>query len=106
MKDPIKLSATIITLNEEKKIERCLQSLIGVADEIVVVDSFSTDATASICRRYPVRFLKNEFGGYVAQKNYAVQHASYNHILALDADEQLSEELKKSILNIKDGWSE
>jgi glycosyltransferase involved in cell wall biosynthesis len=104
MAGPVKLSATIITLNEEKKIERCLQSLKGVVDEIVVVDSFSTDGTESICRQYGVSFLKNRFEGYVAQKNFAMQKASFDHILALDADEALSDELKASILAIKSSW--
>lgn len=105
MKDPIKLSATIITLNEEKKIESCLRSLIGVADEIVVVDSFSTDGTEEICRRYPVKFFKNKFDGYVAQKNFAMAQASHHHVLSLDADEMLSDDLKASILKVKDGWN-
>jgi glycosyltransferase involved in cell wall biosynthesis len=104
MKDPVKLSATIITFNEEKKIERCLRSLIGVADEIVVVDSFSTDGTEAICRNYPVKFIQNNFGGYVSQKNFAMNQASYDHILSLDADEMLSEELKSSVLTIKHSW--
>lgn len=104
MKDPIKLSATIITYNEEKKVERCLKSLIGVADEIIVVDSYSSDATEAICRRYPVKFLKNKFDGYVAQKNFAMRQASSDYILALDADEALSEELTQAILSVKDNW--
>ena len=104
MTDAVKISATIITFNEEKKIERCLQSLLGVADEIVVVDSFSTDETAAICARYPVVFIRNVFGGYIAQKNYAVEQASYDCILSLDADEVLSDELRASILAVKADW--
>ena len=72
MSRPVKISVTIITLNEEKKIERCLQSIQGVADEIVVVDSLSTDGTEAICLKYGARFIKNPFPGYVAQKNFAV----------------------------------
>jgi glycosyltransferase involved in cell wall biosynthesis len=101
-----RISATIITLNEEKKIERCLQSLQDVVDEIVVVDSFSTDATESICRRYGVRFIQHNFEGYVVQKNFAVQQATYDHILALDADEMLSDDLKHSILGVKSQWGD
>lgn len=104
MADPVKISATIITFNEEKKIEKCLQSLLGVADEIVVVDSFSTDQTAAICARYPVVFIRNTFEGYIAQKNYAVKQASNEYILSLDADEALSGELKASILSVKENW--
>jgi glycosyltransferase involved in cell wall biosynthesis len=100
----VKISATIITFNEDKKIERCLQSLMGVADEIVVVDSYSTDQTADICARYPVVFIRNTFDGYIAQKNYAVRQASHDYVLSLDADEVLSDRLKASILAVKSDW--
>lgn len=99
-----KISAVIITLNEELFIERCLASIVGIADEIVVVDSYSTDATEEVCRKFNVRFIKHEFEGYKDQKNYAVGLATYDHILSLDADEALSDELRKSILDIKDNW--
>ena len=104
MTGPVKLSATIITFNEERKIDRCLQSLQGIADEIIVVDSFSTDGTENICRKYGVIFIKNRFEGYVAQKNFAMRKTSFDHVLSLDADEALSEELKASILKIKVDW--
>jgi glycosyltransferase involved in cell wall biosynthesis len=104
MMSPVKISATVITLNEEKKLEACLQSLIGVADEILVVDSFSTDKTREICSRYPVRFIQNTFEGYVAQKNYAVKQATYDYILSLDADERLSEKLRDSVVEVKKNW--
>jgi glycosyltransferase involved in cell wall biosynthesis len=100
----VKISATVITFNEEKKIESCIQSLLEVADEIIVVDSCSTDRTESICRQYPVTFISHPFEGHVAQKNYALRQASYDHILSLDADERLSDELKESILKIKANW--
>jgi len=106
MNQPVKISVTIICLNEEKKIERCLKSVQEVADEIVVVDSFSVDSTESICRNYNVRFIQNAFPGYVAQKNFAMECASFDHILALDADEELSEELKNSIMTVKRGWGD
>lgn len=104
MSNPVKISATIITFNEEKKIAGCLQSLIGVADEIIVIDSCSQDRTEEICRKYGVRFISRPFEGYVAQKNYSMQQATYDHILALDADERLSEELRQSILAVKQNW--
>jgi len=104
MSNPVKISATIITFNEEKKIEGCLQSLLGVADEIIVIDSCSTDGTEKICRKYDVKFIRHAFEGYVAQKNFAVRQASFNYILALDADERVSDELKKSILEVKQNW--
>ena len=61
----VSISGVIITYNEEKKIERCLQSLIKVTDEIVVVDSFSTDKTEEICKKYSVKFVSQKFLGYV-----------------------------------------
>ncbi|HAN19921.1 MAG: glycosyl transferase [Bacteroidetes bacterium GWC2_33_15] len=100
----IKLSAVIITYNEEKKIERCLLSLKSVADEIVVVDSFSTDRTEEICLAHGAKFSKHPFEGYIEQKNYALTCASNDYILSLDADEALSEELKQSILKVKSKW--
>ena len=102
----LKLSGVIITFNEERNIERCLQSLVGVADEIVVVDSYSTDATKSICKKYDVQFIEQEFLGYVEQKNFALEQASFNHIVSLDGDEALSEELQESIKNIKTNWTQ
>lgn len=100
----IKLSAVIITLNEEKNIERCLQSLQGMADEIVVVDSFSTDATESICKRYGVRFFQNKFEGHIQQQIFAKDLALNDYILTIDADEALSDTLRDSILKIKSNW--
>jgi len=99
-----KISVVIITYNEAKNIERCLLSIRDVADEIVVVDSFSTDRTEKICRKYNVKFVQHEFLGHIEQKNFAVSKASYSHILSLDADEALSPELKKSILEVKENW--
>ncbi len=95
------ISAVIITFNEESYIEKCLESLKDLADEIVVIDSFSTDGTEKICRKYNARFISHAFEGYVEQKNFAVSQAKYRHVLSLDADEALSDELRKSILEIK-----
>ena len=100
-----KISAVIITYNEEVFIEKCLVSIEGIADEIIVVDSFSTDATEEICKKYNVRFVKHEFEGYRDQKNFALQFATHKNILALDADEALSDKLRESILAIKEKWS-
>ena len=96
-----KISAVIITYNEELFIEKCLSSIDGVADEIIVVDSFSTDGTEEICKKYNVKFVKHKFEGYRDQKNYALTLASHNNILSLDADEALSDKLRESILGIK-----
>jgi len=105
MSNEIKISATIITLNEEKKIEPCIRSLLPVADEIIVVDSCSTDKTKEICSKYPVRFISRPFEGYVAQKNFAVEQATHDYILSLDADERISEELQQSIRAVKKNWN-
>jgi glycosyltransferase involved in cell wall biosynthesis len=99
----MKLSVAIITFNEEKNIERCLQSIQPVADEIVVVDSLSTDATEAICKKYNVRFISEKFRGHIQQKNYALELTSHDFVLSLDADEELSAELTKSILEVKSG---
>ena len=96
-----KISATIITLNEEDKIRQCLGSLKDVADEIVVVDSLSTDNTRQICEEFGVRFVEQKWLGYSEQKNVANRIASHDWILSIDADEVLSERLKKSILEVK-----
>jgi glycosyltransferase involved in cell wall biosynthesis len=96
------ISAVIITLNEASSIERCLSSLDGIANEIVVIDSYSSDNTEEICRRYNTRFIKHQFDGYVEQKNYALSQAVYQYVLSLDGDEALSDDLKNSILKIKD----
>ncbi|MEO5561811.1 MAG: glycosyltransferase family 2 protein [Chitinophagaceae bacterium] len=97
-----KLSVTVITFNEEKKIGRCLQSLKEVADEIVVIDSLSTDATKEICLSHKVVFIENPFPGYIEQKNFALSKASHPNVLSLDADEALSDELIKSIRTEKE----
>jgi glycosyltransferase involved in cell wall biosynthesis len=97
----MKLSAVIITFNEERNIKRCLESLEGVADEILVVDSFSKDRTEQICRSFNVRFIQNPFEGHIQQKNYAIDQAQHEWILSLDADEALTAELKESIIKIK-----
>jgi glycosyltransferase involved in cell wall biosynthesis len=104
MDKPVKISAVIITYNEEKNIGRCLDSVREVADEIVVVDSYSTDKTKEICSSMNVKFLQHHFEGHIEQKNYAVSCAGYGHVLSLDADEALSEKLKQSILATKQNW--
>ena len=101
----IKLSGVIITFNEERNIEKCLKSLLPVVDEIIVVDSFSTDQTKSICLAYGVKFIEQTFLGYVEQKNFALKQASYNYIVSLDGDEALSKELQQSITNLKEHWT-
>ena len=101
----VKISAVIITYNEEINIARCIDSLKNVADEIVVLDSFSTDRTPEICKEKGVRFFQHEFDGHIQQKNRVITFASNSHCLSLDADETLSPELEKSILQVKENFS-
>lgn len=95
------LSAVVITFNEEKNIERCIKSLLPVADEIIIVDSYSTDRTKEISLKYNVKFFQMQWKGYAQTKNIANNKATFNWILSLDADEMLSPELQHSILKIK-----
>jgi len=97
----MKISATIITLNEEHNIGRCIQSLKGVADEIIVLDSHSTDNTKRICEEAGVRFEARAWEGYSASKNYLNNLAQYDYILSLDADEALDAELRAALLAVK-----
>ena len=97
-----KISACIISYNEESKIEDCLKSLKGVADEIIVVDSLSSDETKEIVKKYTDKVYDQKFLGHIEQKNLAVEKASNDWILSLDCDERLTDELKASILKIKD----
>ncbi len=97
----VPLSVVIITLNEERNIGRCLESVKDIADEVIVVDSNSTDATIDIARKYGAKVVLQPFLGYGAQKNFAAQQASHDWILSLDADEALSPELRESILSAR-----
>ena len=97
----MKISVVIITKNEERNILRCLHSVQDVADEIVVVDSGSTDDTAAICEQFGVKFVHQDWLGYSEQKNFANNLAANDWILSIDADEELSDELKISIFNYK-----
>lgn len=97
----IKISVVIITLNEEKNIARCLESVRHIADEILVVDSLSTDRTREICGIYSARFVEQKFLGYVEQKNFALKLATHDYVLSLDADEALDGRLQKEILKVK-----
>lgn len=100
----VKISAVIITYNEEKNISRCIESVRPVADDIVVIDSFSKDKTKLICAEKGVRFIEHTFIGHIEQKNFAVTQAIHDYVLSLDADEYLSEDLTKSILKVKETW--
>jgi len=96
-----RLSICVITLNEAHDLPRLLKSVEGIADEIVVVDSGSTDATLEIARSAGARVLARAWTNYAEQKNFAAAQASADWILLLDADEELSGELRASILEWK-----
>lgn len=102
----IKLSVIIISLNEERNIRRCLSSVKALADEIVILDSYSTDKTKEIAEGYGARVVQKEFEGYVPARRTVEGLAKYNYILAIDADEALSDELHNSILELKKNWTD
>ena len=95
------LSAVIITWNEEDNIGRCIDSLWHVADEVIVLDSYSSDNTVAIARQKGAIVKQEKFSGYKQQKNKALQLATHDYVLSLDADEMLSSKLIKSILEVK-----
>ncbi len=105
-----KVSVTIITLNEEANLKACLES-VGWADEIIVVDSQSEDQTVQIARAFGCRVFVNPWPGHQEQKNVAVDHASHDWILSVDADERLTPEIQREVrkiisdLNSLDGYA-
>jgi glycosyltransferase involved in cell wall biosynthesis len=96
-----RLSICIVAQNEEENLPRVLKSVRGVADQIVVVDGGSTDRTAAIAKEYGADVVGRAFTTHADQKNYAASLASHDWIFLLDADEELSEELKASVLQWK-----
>jgi glycosyltransferase involved in cell wall biosynthesis len=98
----MKISAVIITFNEEDRLPDALASLEGIADEIVVVDSYSTDRTVAIARAAQARVWQNRFEDYGQQKNFAMGKAAHDWILNLDADERVSPELKRALDALKE----
>ncbi len=96
------LSVVIITLNEERNIGRCIDSVLPIADEILVLDSFSTDQTVAIATSRGARVVQESFPGHIQQKNRALQLAKHNMVLSLDADEALNDILLNSIIAVRD----
>jgi glycosyltransferase involved in cell wall biosynthesis len=95
------ISVAIITFNEEKNIARCIESVKAIADEVVVLDSFSSDNTIEIAKSMGATVHQEKFAGYIEQKNRVLDLASYNLVLSLDADEALDEILSQSISELK-----
>lgn len=99
------ISVVIITFNESLNIERCIKSVQHIADEIIVVDSYSKDNTIEIAKSLGAKVFSHPFEGHIQQKNYAITLASHKHILSLDADEWLEPALNAEILNIKEHFN-
>jgi len=97
-----RISVCIITYNEEKNIRRCLES-VKWADEIIVVDSKSTDHTVQICREYTDKIILRDFPGHIEQKNFAIDQAADNWVFCLDADEEATPELQDEIKSVLEG---
>jgi glycosyltransferase involved in cell wall biosynthesis len=97
----MKISACLITLNEERNLRRCLGSVAPLVDEIVVIDSGSSDATVEIARQFNARVIRQDWLGYVGQKNFALDQAVNEWVLSIDADEEISPELAAAIQRIK-----
>src|SRR5690349_21020092 len=97
----MKISFCLITLNEEENLPRCLQSCADLADEIVVLDSGSIDATKQIAERFQARWHMRPWAGYVTQKNQALALAQNEWVFSVDADEELSSELRSEIASLK-----
>ena len=93
----MQFSVNIICYNEAENIRDCLES-VRWADEVVVVDSHSTDGTTEICREYGARIYQEDFTGYGKLRNIAIEKSSHDWILSLDADERVTPELKEEIL--------
>ncbi|MDP4280710.1 MAG: glycosyltransferase family 2 protein [Bacteroidota bacterium] len=95
------VSVFIITKNEEENILRCLESVKPIADEIVVVDDFSTDRTLEICKQEGCRVFEHKFTGYAAQKQFALEQTTCDWVLSLDADEVLTPKSEIELLEWK-----
>ena len=99
MKNGAGISAVIITFNESAHIGRCIDSVSELVDEVLVVDSFSTDDTREIAQSRGARVIQHAFEGHIQQKNWAKDQARHNWVLSLDADECLSDTLRKNLHN-------
>jgi glycosyltransferase involved in cell wall biosynthesis len=97
----VKISACLITLQEERNLARCLRSVAGLVEEIVVVDSGSTDRTREMATEFGARVMEQAWLGYVGQKNFALEQAAHPWVLSIDADEEVSPELAAAILRVK-----
>lgn len=95
--EKLPLTALVLCFNEERNIEACLASVADWVDELLVVDSFSTDRTLEIARRYTSRILQHEYGNQAAQSNWAIPQARHEWVLLVDSDERVSPRLRQEI---------
>ena len=95
-----KLSTVIMCFNEEDKIAKCIQSAIGISDEVLILDSYSTDSTVNIAEELGARVEFHKFMGYIKQRELSISMAKNDWVLALDADEFLSEALANEIKEV------
>ncbi|UCH84913.1 MAG: glycosyltransferase family 2 protein [Candidatus Latescibacterota bacterium] len=95
-----RISTIVITFNEERNIARCLQSVETFSDEIIVLDSNSTDQTVEIARGLGARVITNDWPGYGKQKQLALEHATHSWVFSIDADEEVSPELGREIRSL------
>ncbi len=100
----VQLSVVIITYNEQRNIGNCIDSIKAIADEILVIDSLSTDDTVLIAQQKGARVIQHPFEGHIEQKNFAITQAIFPHILSLDADEMPDESFLAQIKLIKQNW--
>ncbi|MCF8430157.1 MAG: glycosyltransferase family 2 protein [Bacteroidia bacterium] len=98
----MKLTVAIITYNESQNIKRCIQSVKSIADDIIVIDSFSTDNTVELANELGARVVLQQFLGHIEQKNFAISQSLFPFVLSLDADEAIDETLVNEILKIKE----
>lgn len=103
---PLPLSISIVSRNEEANLRRCLGSAADLASEIVVVDSGSTDRTVAVAEEFGARVIRQQWLGYRDQKNFALDQCTGDWVLALDCDEELSPELRRSVVGFFDGAHE
>jgi len=101
----VKLSVVIITLNEEANLRRCIESVAGLADEVLVVDSHSTDNTIALAEQLGARVILQSFLGHREQKAFAIERAASDYVLSLDADEALSTALQAAVQAAKQTWT-
>lgn len=95
------ISTVIITHNEEERLERCVGSCLPFSDEVLVVDSHSTDATRDLAERLGCRVIQNEWPGYSAQRNLGAREASHDWIFSIDADEQADASLREALGEVR-----